>query len=60
MSRQEPYGRRLPKDERAEAERELSLIADDLAWVMANHGGQAAMVRCYVDRRGATQVACNL
>ena len=50
----------MPRDERDEAERELGLMATDLAWVMARHGGRAAMVRCYVDRRGETHVACNL
>ena len=51
---------RMPKDERGEADAELSALARDLAWVMGSHGGRAAMVRCYVDRRGETHVACNL
>lgn len=54
------YGRQLPDEERAEAEHELSLIADDVAWVMQRHGGQAAMARAWVDRRGEVHVACNL
>lgn len=51
---------RMGKDERREADAELSAMALDLAWVMGRHGGRAAMVRCYVDRRGETHVACNL
>lgn len=51
---------RMPKDERREADAELSALARDLAWLMQSHHGRAAMVRCYVDRRGETHVACNL
>lgn len=50
----------MPRDERREADAELSAIAADLAWVMGHHGGRAAMVRCYVDRTGEAHVACNL
>lgn len=54
------YGVRLSKEEREEATEELMALARDLAWTMGSHRGQAAMVRCYVDRRGEVQVACNL
>jgi primosomal replication protein N len=46
--------------EKAEAERELALLAKALAGVMRSHHASAAMVRTYVDPSGQAQVAVNL
>lgn len=54
------YGRRMGKDERADAERELTAVAKALAHVMRAHSANAAMVRTYVDPSGQAQVAVNL
>lgn len=54
------YGRRMGKDERADAERELTTVAKALAHVMRAHSANAAMVRTYVDPSGQAQVAVNL
>lgn len=54
------YGRRMGKDERADAERELAQVARALGEVMRSHHANAAMVRTYVDPSGQAQVAVNL
>lgn len=52
--------RRLSRRAREQADAALRELASELAGVMADAGGTAAMARCFVDGKGRVTVAWNL